>query len=70
MSKIVAVIVSAIIFLSVLPRIFFSLLHGIDAMLYVSFGILTNLMKLIFMMAMFVMLIAFIVVLIKGIGRK
>ena len=65
MKKIVAVVVSVFIIVIVLPHIFFSILNTIDGMLYVSFGILGNLVKLILLLGMIMIPIIIVIVLIK-----
>lgn len=65
MKKIVAVVVSAFIIVMILPQIFFSILNTIDGMLYVSFGILGNLVKLILLLGIIMIPIIIVIVLIK-----
>lgn len=65
MKKIVAVVVSAFIIVMILPQIFFSILNTIDGMLYVSFGIFGNLVKLILLLGMIMIPIIIVIVLIK-----
>lgn len=63
--KFVVIVVSVFIIVMVLPQLLISLLNSLDAMLYVTFGILGNFVKLIFLIGGIVLVpIALVIVLI------